>query len=106
MPKTKTEEEQAAINAMHPVESGRHDLHAEAVRLVSGRHGKGELVALVSWLLHKEEQTRAEAERLRELCRRAGDRLRSKARADNVAPDPEMGWWHPDGDLIDELEDV
>lgn len=53
-----------------------------------------------------EALARAEVERLRLLCRRAGERLRAKARRDNVAPDPEMGWWHPDGDLIEALEEA
>lgn len=54
-------EEQAAIDAAFPTRSGRHDLCAEARRLVSERHGKGELVALVNWLLHREERAKASA---------------------------------------------
>lgn len=48
----------------------------------------------------------SELKALRILCRRAGERLHAKARRDNVAPDPEMGWWHPDGDLIEALEEA
>lgn len=53
--------EQAAILAAFPTRSGRHDLYAEARRLVSERHEKSELIALVNWLLHREEQARAAA---------------------------------------------
>lgn len=48
----------------------------------------------------------SELKALRALCRNAGARMRERARKDNVAPDPEMGWWHPDGDLIEALEEA
>jgi hypothetical protein len=47
--------EAAAIRATHPSSSGRHDLYAEALRLVGARHQKGELVDLVTWLLWRIE---------------------------------------------------
>jgi hypothetical protein len=43
--------EDAAINAAHPLRSGRHDLYAEAMYLVGACHSKGKLVNLVTWLL-------------------------------------------------------
>jgi hypothetical protein len=43
--------EDDAIAAAHPLRTGRHDLHEEAHRLVSAKHSKGALVALVNWLL-------------------------------------------------------
>lgn len=51
--------EDAAISAAFPTRTGRHDLYAEAMRLVGAKHSKGALVALVNWLL-------AEANRLRD----------------------------------------
>ncbi|AKU93353.1 hypothetical protein AKJ09_00085 [Labilithrix luteola] len=47
--------EDAAIKAAHPVRSDRHDLYAEAMRLVGARYSKHGLVALVNWLLHRIE---------------------------------------------------
>lgn len=47
-------DEAAAIEAAHPLETGRHDLYAMAMRLVGERHEKGDLVDLVNWLLHRE----------------------------------------------------
>jgi len=43
--------EAEAIKAAHPLRSGRHDLYAEAMRLVGERHAKADLVDLVTWLL-------------------------------------------------------
>ena len=43
--------EDDAISAAHPLRSGRHDLYAEAMRLVGARHSKAGLVDLVTWLL-------------------------------------------------------
>lgn len=43
--------EDDAIKAAFPTRSGRHDLYAEAQRLVHDRHSKFALVALVTWLL-------------------------------------------------------
>lgn len=48
--------EDEAIEAAFPTRSGRHDLYAEARRLVRARYSKGGLVALVNWLLHRAEQ--------------------------------------------------
>lgn len=45
--------EQAAIDAAYPTRSGRHDLYAEAIRMVGAKHSKGALVDLVNWLLHQ-----------------------------------------------------
>lgn len=47
--------EDAAINATHPIKTGRHDLYQEAMRLVGAKHSKGALVDLVNWLLHRIE---------------------------------------------------
>ena len=43
--------EDDAIALAHPLRSGRHDLYAEAMRLVGARRSKGGLVELVCWLL-------------------------------------------------------
>lgn len=48
--------EDDAIAASHPLRSGRHDLYAEAMRLVGAKHSKGALVALVNWLLNEREK--------------------------------------------------
>lgn len=45
--------EDEAIMAAHPLRSGCHALHAQAMELVGARHSKGSLVALVNWLLHR-----------------------------------------------------
>jgi uncharacterized coiled-coil DUF342 family protein len=47
--------EEDLIRASHPTKTGRHDLYAEAMRLVGARHAKGDLVDLVTWLLHRAE---------------------------------------------------
>lgn len=48
-------EEEAAIHAAFPTRSGRHELYAEAMRLVGAKRSKGELVKLVNWLLLRAE---------------------------------------------------
>jgi len=48
--------EDAEITAAHPMNSGRHDLYIEALRLVGASHSKGALVKLVTWLLLKAEK--------------------------------------------------
>lgn len=45
--------EDDAIDAAHPLKTGRHDLYAEAMRLVGDRHSKYRLVDLVNWLLSR-----------------------------------------------------
>lgn len=45
--------EDAEIKAAHPLRTGRHDLYAEAMRLVGAKHSKGALVELVNWQLHE-----------------------------------------------------
>ncbi len=47
--------ERAAIEAAHPLRTGRHDLYQKAMRLVGERHAKGDLVDLVVWLLLRAE---------------------------------------------------
>lgn len=47
--------EQQEIDQAHPLRTGRHDLYAEAMRLVGARHAKGDLVELVNMLLHRSE---------------------------------------------------
>lgn len=44
--------EDDAIKAAHPTRTGRHDLYAEAMRMVGAKHSKGALVDLVNWLLY------------------------------------------------------
>lgn len=59
--------EDEEIDSVFPTRSGRHDLYAEALRLVSAKRSKGTLVALVNWLLHrcvKAEGERDDAKRL------------------------------------------
>lgn len=41
------------IAAAHPIITGRHELYAEAVKLVGEREFKADLVNLVNWLLLK-----------------------------------------------------
>jgi len=45
--------EDKEIEAAHPLHTGRHDLYAEAMRLVGAKRSKGALVELVNWLLYK-----------------------------------------------------
>lgn len=47
--------EDAAIQAAHPLNTNRFDLHAEAQRLVSAKHSKFALVDMVNWLLSRIE---------------------------------------------------
>jgi len=61
-----TDAEVKAIIAAHPMRTGKHDQYVEAMRLVGERHGKGELVELVNWLLCRIERAEADAARLRE----------------------------------------
>jgi hypothetical protein len=46
-----TDEWTDAINAEFPTRSGSHHEYGVAMKMVGNRHGKGELVALVNWLL-------------------------------------------------------
>lgn len=43
--------EDEAIKAAFPTRSGKHEIYAEAMRLVGAKHSKNALVALVNWLL-------------------------------------------------------
>lgn len=43
--------EDEQIAAAHPTRTGRHDLYAEAMRMVGAKRSKGALVDLVNWLL-------------------------------------------------------
>lgn len=54
--------EDAEIHAAFPTRSERHDLYAEAMRLVGAKRSKGELVKLVNWLLHRAEPPAPENE--------------------------------------------
>jgi len=56
--------EDAAIEAAHPLKTERHDLYAEAMRLVGARHSKSDLVDLVNWLLHEREAAKTKLEML------------------------------------------
>jgi hypothetical protein len=53
--------EDEVIRAAFPTRSGKHETYAEAMRLVGARHSKGQLVALVNWLLVARDAMRAEA---------------------------------------------
>jgi len=71
----------AEIKASYPTRSGSHDEYATAMRMVGHRHSKGELVALVNWLLVQLRETRT-------LLTRAGvpDPV-SQSRADTTRKD-------------------
>jgi hypothetical protein len=47
-----------AIHAAHPTRSESHDEYGIAMQMVGHRHSKGELVALVNWLLVRLRQAR------------------------------------------------
>lgn len=47
--------EDEQIHKAFPTRSGRHDLYAEAMRMVGAKRSKGALVALVTWLLLRTE---------------------------------------------------
>ena len=51
-----TTPEDADIRAAFPTRTGLHALYAEAMRLVGARRSKGALVALVNWLLAREDK--------------------------------------------------
>jgi hypothetical protein len=53
-----------AIRAAFPTRSGSHEAYAKAMLMVGHRHSKGELVALVNWLLVENEKLRAEQARV------------------------------------------
>jgi cell division protein FtsB len=89
--------EDDAIAAAFPLfRSKRHDLYAEAIRLVGAKRSKGALVDLVNWLLHERDALRADAERLREdrdnlisaneTYRAEVERLRASAREELLYP--------------------
>ena len=48
-----------AIAAAHPMRIGSHEEYATAMRMVGHRHSKGELVALVTWLLVENRKLRS-----------------------------------------------
>lgn len=48
-----------AIEASHPLKTGRHDLYQRAMELVGNRHSKGGLVCLVNHLLAEADSLRA-----------------------------------------------
>jgi hypothetical protein len=54
--------EDREIEATHPLVTGRFDLDQEAMRLVSAKHSKFALVALVRWLLTKAEPLPAQGD--------------------------------------------
>ncbi len=57
--------EDDAIAAAHPLKTDNHATYAEARRLVSARHSKGNLIDLVNWLLVRAGAAEAEAGALR-----------------------------------------
>lgn len=52
--------EDAAIEKAHPMETDRHDLYQEAMRLVGAKFSKRGLVALVNWLLSDKDRLTAQ----------------------------------------------
>lgn len=52
--------EDRAICDAHPICTGRHDIYAEAARMVNAKRSKAALVALVNWLLKERAESRAE----------------------------------------------
>ena len=48
----------SAIRAAHPIESDSHEEYAIAMRMVSSRYSKGELVSLINWLLVREKTSK------------------------------------------------
>ena len=65
--------EDDAIKAAIPTRSGRHDLYAEAMRLVGAKRSKRALVELVNWLLHREADECLEVEAARVLLKQWQD---------------------------------
>lgn len=65
--------EDDAIKAVFPTRSGRHDLYAEAMRLVGAKRSKRALVELVNWLLHREADECLEVEAARVLLKQWQD---------------------------------
>jgi hypothetical protein len=49
-----------AVDEAFPTRSGSHEAYSKALRMVSARHSKGELVALTNWLLHGRDTARHE----------------------------------------------
>ena len=49
-----------AIKEAHPTRIGSHKAWSEAMKMVGHRHSKGELVALVNWLLLRLQRFRGE----------------------------------------------
>ena len=47
------------VAAAHPARSGSHDEWVTAMKMVGNRHSKGELVALVNWLLVENRTSRS-----------------------------------------------
>lgn len=61
--------EDEKIHAAHPLTTGRHDLYAEAMRMVGAKRSKGAIVGLVNWLLLERQEARKEAaQRCAEIC--------------------------------------
>lgn len=47
-----------AVRAAHPTRSESHEEYATAMKMVGNRHSKGELVALVNWLLVERKKSK------------------------------------------------
>lgn len=78
-------EQIAAVTSMR---TGRHDLQAEAERLVGARKSKAALVRLVNWLLHRIETKAKENERLRLALRQIAEDTEGGAEEWRLACDP------------------
>lgn len=82
-----------AIRAAHPTRSDSHEEYATAMQMVGHRHSKGELVALVNWLLVERKVARDVIAQARNvsprICGAAGV-LDERVKAyDMVAQDPQ-----------------
>ena len=69
------DEWEGEIRAAFPTRSGSHDEYALAMQMISNRHSKQELVALVNWLLVEIATASARAKLLWEGCIAAGLQL-------------------------------
>jgi hypothetical protein len=79
----KRDEWSEAIDAAFPTRSGKHDLYATAMKMVSHRHTKAALVSLVNWLLSEQADLRhklaADAENQRMALRDERDAWKKRA---------------------------
>ena len=70
--------EDDAIHAAHPLQTDRHDLYTEAMRIVGAKRSKAALVDVVNWLLFRGAEKDKEVERMRPVLEAAGKMYRGK----------------------------